>query len=241
MSRQGRTSPWLWVGVGCGALVLAAVVIVGLVVYLGVRTVREFEADLEDPQVRRRKVVELLGAEELPEGYHAAGALHFPFLMEVAILSDGELGARREFGHDLGEKAFIYVETRNSGRQRRQLEDFFEGTIDTRPDLPAFLDAQTPPNAGAEAPLARGSFSQGETDLRYIVMGGRFRKDEVESYRLMTMILLDCPVNDRLRLAVWTGADTEVDEATGGPALAGTVGDEAVIQEFMAHFHPCSR
>lgn len=61
-----RRSPWVYVLLGClGLLVLIGVVVGGLV-FFGVRTARNVAADNEDPERRGDRALEIFGADEAP-------------------------------------------------------------------------------------------------------------------------------------------------------------------------------
>src|SRR5262245_24119171 len=104
-----KTSPWVWVGVGClGAVVLAvgAVIVLGM---LGYRKAKQFEAELKDPQARTAKVQKILGTSHLPEGYYGVIGMSVPFVMDMAMLSDEEPDFRdgRQRHGGLGQRGFI--------------------------------------------------------------------------------------------------------------------------------------
>ena len=89
MSESKGTSPWVWVGCGCvGCAVLLVVVIAGAG-YFGFRSVSGFRDAMLDPEIRSQRVREILGAEELPEGYRARLFMRIPFLGELAVIGDG--------------------------------------------------------------------------------------------------------------------------------------------------------
>ena len=88
MARNGKTSPWVYVALGCLGAAVAAILVVAGLGFAGWRWARGLEEQLEDPEARTAKVLEVLGAERVPDGYHAVIALEIPFLMKMAILSD---------------------------------------------------------------------------------------------------------------------------------------------------------
>ena len=98
---QQGTSPWVFVGCGCGLAVLLIGLALGGLAYFGYQGAKQFEADMKDPAARTDRVLEILGAEDLPEGYHAVMGMSVPLVMDIAILSDREPGPEGEMD-DLG-------------------------------------------------------------------------------------------------------------------------------------------
>jgi hypothetical protein len=87
-----KTSPWVYVGIGCAVLLVLGLVTVGLLGYSAFRFGKRIEAELKDPSARTAKAKAVLGAETLPDGYHPTLALSIPVLMDMAMLSDREPG-----------------------------------------------------------------------------------------------------------------------------------------------------
>jgi hypothetical protein len=91
MAEKKRTSPWVYVGVGCLVAVLAIVAVIVAIGAWGFTQVRQMQRTMEDPVTRTAAAVETLGATALPEGYHAMVALSVPFgVMETTMLTDRE-------------------------------------------------------------------------------------------------------------------------------------------------------
>lgn len=103
MSKKG-TSPWVWVGCGCFLCIVLLVAVIGGAGFAGVSFVKGMVEDMADPQARAEAAMRLLGAETLPDGYHARAFLNIPFLMQLVILSDGPPMEAIE-GEDFEEKA----------------------------------------------------------------------------------------------------------------------------------------
>ncbi|HEY4589338.1 MAG TPA: hypothetical protein VII86_08910, partial [Thermoanaerobaculia bacterium] len=83
-----QTSPWVYIGVGCGVAVLLALAgIVGFT-FLVYRQGKEMVQGFKDPKTREAKTRQVLPYDNLPAGYYAGGAMSIPFLMDFAILSD---------------------------------------------------------------------------------------------------------------------------------------------------------
>ena len=91
MRDQGKeTSPWVWIATGCGGCLLLVVLVVVGAGYFGFRAMSGFRDSLMDSEIRTDRVLEILGASELPEGYRPRMFLRIPFTGEMAIIGDGE-------------------------------------------------------------------------------------------------------------------------------------------------------
>ncbi len=87
---MAQRSPWFYVGVGCVVIIVLGLAVTALGGFWLFRSAKKLEEELKDPVARAEKVKKILGADELPEGYHALVAFSVPFVMETAILSDQE-------------------------------------------------------------------------------------------------------------------------------------------------------
>ena len=90
-ANKSGTPAWVWIGTGCLVAIVLVAVVVGGLVYYGFRKTREMEQTMRDPAARTDAALEILGAEVLPDGYHAVAAFSVPLLMETVILSDQEV------------------------------------------------------------------------------------------------------------------------------------------------------
>lgn len=243
MARDGKTQPWVWVAVGCGGAVLLGFLVMGGLGFMGWRWARSFEQQMEDPDAREAKALEVLGAERIPEGYHAMMAMEVPFAMKMAILTDrppdlekggGEAGGSDAdwSEDDLGERGLFYFEMPSWGGERGNLEDFLEG----RTDDAEFLRRSSIDLQRGE-PIARGEVAlPGAERARYVVQRGTIG-DQGEG--LTSTVLVDCAGDERIRLAIWFGPDPQPAAEAVEVDLAGTVGDPARIGEFLGGFSFC--
>lgn len=238
MARNGKTQPWVWVAAGCGVAVLIGFLVVAGLGFAGWRWAKGMEAQLEDPAAREAKVLEVLGAERLPEGWYPVMAMEVPFAMKMAMLSERPVdldpsGGEPDFEpEDLGESGLIYFEMPSWGGERGNLEDFMEGRAD---------DAELLRRSNIDLP--RGEvIDRGEVALpgaergRYVVQRGTLHgQDE----GLTVTVLADCAGDSRIRLALWFGPDPAPQTAPVELDLAGTVGDPARLAEFLGAFRFC--
>src|SRR5215813_3669824 len=87
---QKKTSPWVYVGIGCLVVVVIGVAAVGTVAFYGYRKAKQFTEEMKNPAAREAKVKSILHAETLPPGYYAVIGMSVPFVMDMAMLSDKE-------------------------------------------------------------------------------------------------------------------------------------------------------
>ncbi len=243
MARDGKTQPWVWVVVGCGGAVLLGFLVIGGLGFMGWRWARTFEQQMEDPDAREAKALEVLGAERIPEGYHAMMAMEVPFAMKMAILTDrppdfegggGDAdGSEEDWSEDdLGERGLFYFEMPSWGGERGNLEDFLEG----RTDDAEFLRRSSIDLQRGE-PIARGEVAlPGAERARYVVQRGTIGD---QGAGLTSTVLVDCAGDERIRLAIWFGPDPQPAAEAVEVDLSGTVGDPARIGEFLGGFRFC--
>ncbi len=237
MAEKKGTSPWVFIGVGC---LLAVVIFVGVIVAIGAwgfSQVRELTRTLEDPAARTELAEEMLAADELPEGYNAVVALSIPFLMETVVLTDLEPDEDGRI-EGFGERGFIYLKTLSVGEQEQELRDFFEGATDHS----EILD-QTSIRVDAREFVGRGVVDEAARTLRWVSYRGEIGDRTRNSFGegLNTMIMIECPGAERVRMGIWFGPDPDPDAAAEEANLSGSVADETAIGQFMSHFDVCSR
>ena len=237
MEGEKRTSPWVFVGIGCLAAFLALAAIVIAIGWLSFQQIQQIQETMENPEARAKAATEMLGATEIPQGYHTVMALSVPFLMETVLLSDREPNENGQIeGFD--ESGFIYVKTLTRGEQK--LRDFFEG----RTEDSDILDQQ-PVHVSADELVGRGSFELPGRTLRWVAYRGEIAAGSGNGAQLgeglSSMILMGCPDDDRMRLGIWFGPDPDPDTPVDEADFRGTVVDEAEIRGFMEPLDVCSR
>jgi type IV secretory pathway VirB10-like protein len=294
MATQNSSSKTCMVlAAGCGCLMLLVAMVVAGVAFWGVQTAKKTIENLEDPTAQAERARDLLGAGELPEGYHAEIALEIPWVMRMAILSDGEPPeppqleappipeapeappapdgpaidepsaakpeppqAPQEPATEIevetedptegelipdtdGEHVFLFFEflagaqAAMSPEDRRVVTDFFTGTRD---DLRALEENGV--RVDLRDVLRRGSLSAAGAQLRYVVGVGDL--DEMRRReQLLALFLAECPQDQRMRIAIWSGPFPETIGPDDAPVLTGTVGDEAEMLPFLDYFDFC--
>ncbi len=231
-----KKSPWIYVGIGCGVFALLAVICVVGGGFWVVREVKELDAEMKDPAAREIKVKKLLGAEELPEGYHPMIAFTVPFIMKVAILSGVEGDAEGKIPEEFGGRGFIYIDLIRMGQDQQEIRDYLEG----RTDNPRVL-AENGINIKTTEIIKRGVLPgavQG-AEMMYVAQRGSVSTQGMDTDGVTSVIMIDCPGDKRGRLAVWFGPDPDPGVDVEQLNLEGTPADESAIAEFMGHFQFC--
>lgn len=220
-------------GCGCGALLVAILaVLVGVAWYAYVQGKR-FEETLADPEARAERSRKLLGYDELPAGYHPMGGFSIPFVMEMAMLSDRDPAPGEKVdGPDdaFRERGFVLMKTRADADERRELDRLFAGE---RAETDFF--ARTDLRFEGEERLGRGAVEVPPARIEYLVDRGRMELGGVAREELLARLLIRCPQDDRLRVALWF--EPAPTGPAGGPANGPA--DPEAIRRFLAHFDLC--
>jgi hypothetical protein len=232
--RRGR-SPWVYVGVGC--LVVAGLAVSGVVTValLGYRWAKQVEKDYRDPDTRAARVKDVLGCDELPDGYHPVVGFSLPFVTDTAVLSDRVPVEDEDHGDPFGERGFIYVKVLTPpGQDQRELRDYIGG----KSDDPGIL-SRNRIDIRARTVVGRGVIEQEGYRLHYLAQRGEVGLSEHRGHGVHALILVDCPEDHRLRLGIWFGPDPAPDSDPADIDYTGTPADPAAIDAFMGHFRLC--
>ncbi len=82
-----KTSPWVYVGCSCGALVILALGAIVATTWFGYRAAKDFAEGFENPEKRAERAREVLPYDTLPAGYETLGAFSIPFVVDLAFFS----------------------------------------------------------------------------------------------------------------------------------------------------------
>ncbi len=234
MSTEKKTSPWVYVGIGCGVVVGLIVIAVVVVGYVGYRFARQVSTELNDPVAREAKVKTVLGADTIPDGYYPAMGLSIPFLMDMAILSDRE--GLPSGGRPFDLRGFIYVNMRSASKQQTELKDFFEGNADE----PSMLRQQSIRLRHGEV-VGRGEIHDKQRRILYVAQRGRVEMRDAEVEGLTAMLLIECPSDGRARLGIWFGPDPDPSAPVKTANFKGSPADESAIRDFTRQFDFCRK
>ena len=246
MEADGRpqkkpTSPWVYVGCGCAALVLLALLGLGGLTFLGYRTGKEFTEGMTDPVKREAKVKSILPYQQLPAGYHPAFAFSAPLgLMEMAMLSDRDPGTGRSApDQSFDERGFMYMSMRQIRDNKEKMAAFLRGEA-PRPNDSGW--SQSNVRFDPKEVVRRGTVTVGETQVLYSAgRGDIHRRRGGDKHGIVTMVMPECPHDSRLRFGMWFGPDPAADKPVAEADFSGTNADPAAIQEFLGHFQLCPK
>lgn len=234
MADEGR-SAWAYVGLGCLALAVVGVLATAGGGFWLYRGAKRFEAEIKDPAARTSKVLEVLGASELPAGYHAVVAFSVPFVMRFAILSDRPPDSTGQV-RALGQRGLIYIEFLHLGQDEQALGDYFAGRTD---DPRVLRDNKI--KIDVDEIIGRGVLERPDATLLYVSQRGTVAAHGFSGHGITSVILVDCPDDARMRTAIWFGPDSAPGKTAGAPELVGTPADPAAIGEFMGNFRFCGK
>jgi hypothetical protein len=137
------------------------------------------------------------------------------------------------------------------GQDEQQLRDFFEGRTD---DYGVLEDNGM--NMDIDEILGRGVFDLADGQAMYVTQRGSVAVEGGRGEGLTGMALIDCPQDERRRIALWFGPDTteevpDDDAATARStpsapaavpeALSGSPADPDALRTFLANFRFCDR
>jgi hypothetical protein len=230
---EGR-SAWSYILIGCLALVVIVTVFIAGAGFWLYRGAKSLERSMKDPQARAERVLEVLGADTLPEGYHPMMAFKVPFLMQVAILSGREPAQSGEMG-SLGDRGLIYIQLIYAGQDRKALRDYFEG----RTSDPSVL-ADNHIQLDVDEIIDRGVVPLDPASLMYVAQRGKVSMEGFDAEGITSLILIECPEDSKNRMAIWFAPDPRPAGESGAVDLTGTPADPEAIAGFMTHFRLCA-
>jgi hypothetical protein len=223
------------VAAGCGVALVLGVVGMGAVGYGLFRWGKQIESDIKDPATRTAKVKAVLGADTLPDGYHPVVGLSIPFVMEMAMLSDREPDLEGH-GRGLGQRGFLYFHYVSVSPDEKALRDYFEGRTS---DDSALRRAGVNFRFKDQEVIRRGVVQTSGHPVLYLAQRGELEMDDDHRRGVNSLLLVDCPQDDRMRMGIWFGPDPDPGTPAATANLQGSPADEKALTAFLAHFHLC--
>jgi|HubBroStandDraft_3_1064219.scaffolds.fasta_scaffold29203_2 hypothetical protein len=193
-------SPWVWLGCGCGVLVLLAGLAIGGFVFAGMRQVRDLERLKRDPVALARRIQTILPYRELPAGYEPDLVISVPILTDTAIFARRPPGWQGRVPDNA--PRFIYSRTLALGgglsteEQRRRF-------LDPRQGMPSFLRGLLP-HAPAIETLRTGTFEAGGHPVYYRVQRALVSNHGERRAIFTTVAMIACPDAMHAHTVVWT-------------------------------------
>lgn len=234
------TSPWTWLGCGCGAVVLLGILGIAGLTWVAYQSAEDMQEASKDPVARAAKIREVLPYRELPAGYYAVGTFSLPFLMDVAIFSDRNpdtgAGPSPDGAQDFEKRGFIYMNMRQFRDNKEKMRDFLEGKA------PAPKDsgwAESNVKFEPSEVIRRGTLDVEGRKILYAASRGEIEREGRDEDGLVTMLMPDCPSDGRLRFGLWFGPDPAPEKPVAEVDWAGTAADPRAIAEFAKHFQFC--
>jgi hypothetical protein len=238
VEQKKKRSPWLYVGIGCGVLLILGI---GTVVAAGLFLVKkgqQFQQDMANPVARTEMVKKTLGAQTLPEGYHAVLSISVPAIIDTAILSTRAPDAPRS-GQPGGESVFVYLFIKPSTVQdREELRKYLEGESED-----ASVLTRNNINVGKNELIGRGVIALEGRRVLYVAQRGELETQhserESKAPLLNSIFFIECPGQNRLRMGLWMAPDPAPGKPLEQLELKGTPVDPETMRTFMSHINPC--
>jgi hypothetical protein len=228
-----RTSPWVYVGCGCGALAILALAGVAVMAWLAYRETQNLAKSWSDPKEAAARTRAVLGYDKLPEGYYPMVTFSLPFVMDMAMIGDTPPapGAKPEgsypFTFTFKERGFMYTKMRRWGRSRREHSG----------NLPEWPQGDT--KIETEEVIGRGEVDANGQRVSYTAFRGEVSQGGHSHPGITTMIQIDCPQDERERFGMWYGPDPKPGETATPADFTGTNADPEEIRKFVSHFRFC--
>lgn len=230
------TSPWVWVAVGCGGLVVLAILAFVAFGWMVFRSAKDMEEGFKDPVKREAKTKEVLPYQQLPPGYYPAGAIKIPFLFDMAMFSDQELGPGETLENNMGERGFMFLSMRHMGGNKEDLRRTLRG------EKPEKQEWRTSVNYQPGEVIGMGSVEVGgSTVLYHASRGGVSFGAPSHGDGLVTMVMPECPNDKRVRFGFWYTPDPSGGKPVAEADFKGTSADPEAIKGFLGHFELCPK
>ena len=236
--QKKETSPWVYIGCGCAGLVILGMAAFAGLTFFAYRKGKEIEKTWSDPKAREEKAREVLVYDKLPEGYYPVGAMSIPFVMDMAIIGDNPppAGTKPDDHEGFKERGFMYFKMRKMmmGKGDKDLQDYMQG----KGSEPDWLKGNAEVDTGEV--LGRGEVEAAGQKILYSATRGELHHKGEHHQGITTMMMVDCPQDNRIRFGLWFGPDPKPEEPADKVDLTGTNADPEAIKAFASHFKFCA-
>lgn len=225
-----KTSVWVYVGIGCGVLMLFGCLLFGAIGYFTKKQIDKL-VQAADPAQVEANAKALMGG--IPAGYHTLRAFGVPFIMDMALLGDQPLLA--DGGTPDLSRGFLYfriIET----EQCKGLKKFFE----TGESVSVEQLQRCGLGVSSDQVINRGTLNHEGRSVFYVSQKGSVRTTDNQNDGLQTMMFFDCPKDSKNRIAVWF-QKYEGELPTADSLPAESVVDPKAIENFIKPLSPCGR
>jgi hypothetical protein len=247
-------------GVGCSVIIVLGIIGIVIVGYYTTQMVQDMAANLENPTPAAQKA---LGTETMPEGFEPHMAFKIPFLMEMVVLKEVQPGETSPETSTTTNGLAIEKDMPNNGivylnmirfNDANKAEAFIrgegqgqEGADQSGAD--ALREAGI--NLNVDQKLGNGQFTVGGTTYHYVNLVGNFEMtpnpgqdgQQLNQVRgLGSLILAECPNDERFRMFYWFAQDGTIEAAADGvidQTGTGKPGDPERMQQILTPFNVC--
>jgi hypothetical protein len=232
-----ETSPWMYIGCGCAALVILAMIGIAGMTWVGYREGKKLEKAWGDPKAAEARTREVLAYDKLPEGYYPLGSFSLPFVMDMAMIGDdppppGSTPKGKDNG-GFKDRGFIYFKMRRFGNKGQEFQDYVEG----KGKQPDWLKGDT--KVDTTEPIKRGEVEANGQRIVFSANRGKVNQRGHSVDGIATIMFIDCPRKDRLHFGVWFAPDPKPGEPADQVDFSGTNADPEEIRKFASHFRFC--
>lgn len=201
-----------------------------VVVFIGYRSVHNLKLQMTDADLRELRARAVLRFAEMPPGWHAGvGRSVFP-LVEAAVLFDRPLDDG--LTSERTERMFLYIHWPWGSPDP---QGYLDGTEDA-----GRLVAEHGFHLERGTPIRDGRLAVGPAEVTWTAHRGTMSTGDGRRLTgVTTMMLVECPDDDRLRLGFWVGPDPHPALGVAEASFEGTPADPERIRGLLAGFDLC--